>query len=141
MSTALETTPTALALRVPDPSPGSRRALSAILVAMILLGLAWELWLAPTGGRTWALKVLPLALALPGAWRGRLYTARWLSLLVWLYFTEGVVRWTGDPMPSALLAALQTGLSLALFAVCGLQVRSALRAARAAAQAAPASGG
>ena len=31
------------------------------LLGLILLGLAWELWLAPTGQRTWALKVLPLA--------------------------------------------------------------------------------
>ena len=28
--------------------------------ALIALGLAWELWLAPTGNRTWAIKVLPL---------------------------------------------------------------------------------
>lgn len=125
-----ELSPPAPPLRVPDPPAWSRQALSAVLLALVVLGLAWELWLAPTGGRTWALKVLPLALALPGAWRGRLYTARWLSLMVWLYFTEGVVRWTGDPLPGAALAAGQTLLSLALFALCGLQVRSALRAAR-----------
>ena len=33
-------------------------------VALVLLGLAWELWLAPTGRGTLAVKVLPLAFAL-----------------------------------------------------------------------------
>jgi hypothetical protein len=31
-----------------------------------------------------------------GLLRHRMYTYRWLSLLVWLYFTEGVVRATSD---------------------------------------------
>ena len=32
----------------------------------------------------------------PGLLRNRMYTYRWLSLLVWLYFTEGVVRAASD---------------------------------------------
>jgi uncharacterized membrane protein len=32
----------------------------------------------------------------PGLLRHRMYTYRWLSLLVWLYFTEGVVRATTE---------------------------------------------
>jgi hypothetical protein len=73
------------------------------LLALIALGLAWELWLAPLrpGGSWLALKVLPLALALPGLLRFRMLTYRWLALLVWLYFTEGVVRAAGDPGLSA----------------------------------------
>ncbi|MGL6109399.1 MAG: DUF2069 domain-containing protein, partial [Rubrivivax sp.] len=66
------------------------------LLGLIVLGLAWELWLAPTGTGTLALKVLPLLLPLPGLWRARMYTYRWVSLLVWLYFAEGVVRATTD---------------------------------------------
>ena len=33
---------------------------------LLVLGLAWELWLAPTGRGTLAIKVLPLLLPLPG---------------------------------------------------------------------------
>jgi hypothetical protein len=61
---------------------------------LIVLGLAWELWLAPTGSGTLALKVLPLVAVLAGLLRHRMYTYRWLSLLVWLYFTEG---WCAPP--------------------------------------------
>lgn len=104
----------------------------AALVALIALGLAWELWLAPLrpGGSWWAIKVLPLALALGGLCANRLYTYRWLALLVWLYFTEGVVRAASDPAASALLAAAQVLLCLLLFAACALHVRARTNAAR-----------
>ena len=69
------------------------RALAvAATLALIALGVAWELWLAPTGRGTLALKVLPLFLPLPGLLRLRLYTYRWLSLGVWLYVAEGAMR-------------------------------------------------
>lgn len=112
------------------------RALAvSCLLALIALGLAWELWLAPLrpGGSWWALKVLPLTLPLPGLLRHRMYTYRWLSLLVWLYFTEGIVRATTESGLSALLAWTQVLLCLGLFAACALHVRWRLRAARQAA--------
>jgi uncharacterized membrane protein len=90
---------------------------------LIVLGLAWELWLAPTGSGTWAIKVLPLLLPLPGLWRARMYTYRWVSLLVWLYFTEGVVRAVTDQGLSAGLATVQVALCLVLFTACALHVR------------------
>jgi len=101
------------------------------LLALIVLGLGWELWWAPlrAGGSWWALKVLPLTLPLPGLLKHRMYTYRWLSLLVWLYFTEGVVRATSESGLSALLAGLQVLLCLLLFAACALHVRLRLRAA------------
>ena len=106
----------------------------ALLLALIVLGLAWELVLAPTGSGTLALKVLPLAFAVPGLLKHRLYTYRWLSLLVWLYFLEGVVRATTDKGLSAVLAGLQVLLCLVLFVACALHVRWRLhRAARQAA--------
>jgi uncharacterized membrane protein len=70
----------------------SRAALLALLVALMALGLAWELWLAPTGARSLALKVLPLAWPLAGIWLWRLASVRALSLLVWLYVAEGAMR-------------------------------------------------
>lgn len=109
----------------------SRHVALAATLALILLGLAWELWLAPTGSGTLAIKVVPLAFALPGFWAMRLYTFRWMSLLVWLYFTEGVVRATSDRGLGAPLAALETALSLALFVACALHVRARLREAAA----------
>jgi uncharacterized membrane protein len=102
------------------------------LIGLIVLGLAWELWLAPTGSGTLALKVLPL---LPGLWRARMYTYRWVSLLVWIYFAEGVVRATTDQGLSATLAMVEVLLCLLLFVACALHVRWRLhRAARGAAE-------
>jgi uncharacterized membrane protein len=104
------------------------RALAvACLLALIVLGLAWELWLAPTGSRTLALKVLPLALATAGLLKQRMYTYRWLSLLVWLYFTEGVVRATSERGIVVVLALAEVGLCLLLFASCVMHVRWRLR--------------
>jgi uncharacterized membrane protein len=104
-------------------------ALGSVL-ALIALGLAWELWLAPTGSRTLALKVLPLLLPLAGLWRNRMYTYRWLSLMVWLYFTEGVVRATSDRGAGVPLAIAEVLLCLLLFAACAAHVRWRLRAAK-----------
>lgn len=104
----------------------SRRLALAALLALIALGLAWELWLAPTGRGTLAIKVLPLALALPGLLARKLYTFRWLSLLVWLYVAEGLVRATSEPAPGALLAGGEVVLGVALFAACGWHVRARL---------------
>lgn len=109
------------------PGAASRLAAIACLLAVILLGLAWELWLAPTGTGTLAVKVVPLLFPLPGLLRNRLYTFRWTSLLVWLYVAEGVVRAAGDSGTSAVLAAVQTLLCLGLFAACAVHVRTVLR--------------
>ncbi|MDR2129114.1 MAG: DUF2069 domain-containing protein [Burkholderiaceae bacterium] len=123
------------------PLPASvrltRAAACACLLALIALALAWELWLAPlrSGGSWLALKALPLALPLAGLLKLRLYTYRWSSLLIWLYFLEGVMR-LRDAAPTPWLAALQIALSLGLFTACGLHVR--LRLARARKHAAPA---
>lgn len=119
----------------PEPAPPALKLLRATCVATLLslvaLGLAWELWLAPTGSGTLALKVLPLLLALPGLWRHRLYTYRWLSLLVWLYVLEGLMRSTTEQGPSALLAALEVLLAVTLFATATVYIRRRLRAAKA----------
>lgn len=114
------------------PSDLSRWVAFASLAALILLGVLWEIWLAPTGRGTLVVKVLPLALGLWGVARGRLYTFRWLSLVVWLYFIEGVVRAWGDGGLGAALAGLEIALSLLLFAACALHVRQRLREGKAA---------
>ncbi|MFT6590938.1 MAG: putative membrane protein [Rhodoferax sp.] len=95
------------------------------LLGLIILGLAWELYLAPIrpGGSWLALKVLPLCIPLAGLLKNRMYTYRWVSLLVWLYFTEGVVRAYSDPVPGNYLAMLEVALCLSLFVACALHVR------------------
>jgi uncharacterized membrane protein len=118
-----------------NPVDGTRAVAVGSLLALIVLGLAWELRLAPTGHRTLALKVLPLALPLGGLLRLRLYTYRWVSLLVWLYFAEGVVRATSDRGPSVPLAVAEIVLCLLLFAACAVHVRWRLRHAPHAAEA------
>lgn len=101
------------------------------LLGLIVLGLAWELWLAPLrpGGSWLAIKVLPLTLPLAGLLKNRMYTYRWLSLMVWIYFTEGAVRATSDGGLSAVLAGIQVLLCVALFVACSMHVRLRLRAA------------
>lgn len=102
------------------------------LAALFLLCLAWELWLAPTGRGTLAIKALPLLVPFIGLWRYRLYTFRWLSLMVWLYAAEGAVRATSDVGPSVPLAWLELLLSGLIFVACALHVRQRLQAAKAA---------
>lgn len=95
------------------------------LVGLIVLGVVWELWLAPIrpGGSWLVLKVLPLCLPLAGLLKRRMYTYRWVSLLVWLYFTEGVVRaWSEQPL-GRYLALIEVVLCLALFVACAYHVR------------------
>ncbi len=107
------------------------------LIGLIVIGLAWELWLAPLrpGGSWLALKVLPLCIPLAGLLKNRMYTYRWVSLMVWLYFTEGVVRAWGDKPPGNWLALVQVLLCCSLFAACALHVRLRLASAAAAAAA------
>jgi len=99
------------------------------LLGLIALGLAWELLLAPLrpGGSWLALKVLPLCVPLAGLLKNRMYTYRWVSLLVWLYFTEGAVRAYSDPAPGNYLAMAEVFLCLTLFTACALHVRLRLK--------------
>jgi uncharacterized membrane protein len=88
------------------------------LVALALLCLLWELWLAPLrpGGSFLALKALPLVLPFPGILRGKRYTYQWSSMLILAYFAEGVMRAWSDAGLSRQLAVAEIALSLAFFA-------------------------
>ncbi|KQW00386.1 DUF2069 domain-containing protein [Rhizobacter sp. Root1221] len=108
----------------------TRRLAVGSLLGLIVLGLLWELWLAPLhpGGSWLALKVLPLAWPLAGLLKKRMYTYRWVSLMIWLYFTEGVVRAASDPnRTSAALAGVEVLLCVVLFVACALHVRWRLK--------------
>ena len=110
------------------------------VLGLMALGLAWELVLAPLKGGTGALawKVLPLAFAVTGLLKHRMYTFRWLSMLILLYFTEGVVRGTTEGGMSQALAWIETALSLAVFVACSVYVRLRLRVKKEAQAASPA---
>jgi uncharacterized membrane protein len=94
-----------------------RRVAGGALLALVLLCLAWELWLAPLrpGGSLIALKALPLLLPLPGIFRGRRYTFQWSSLLILAYFAEGATRAWSERGVSQLLAGAEVALSLVFF--------------------------
>ncbi len=100
---------------------------NACLLGLIALCLAWELWLAPLrpGGSLLALKVLPLLFPLFGVLKGRIYTYKWLTMFVLLYFTEGVMRGWADTGLSQQLAWVEIGLSIGLYVASILFVRRA----------------
>ncbi|MBT9494140.1 MAG: DUF2069 domain-containing protein [Paucibacter sp.] len=129
-------------LNPPSPLPSPRTLASAreafsrnlalgALIALFILSLAWELWLAPTGRGTLAIKALPLLLPMLGLWRYRLYTFRWLSLMIWLYFAEGAVRAASESGMGMWLALTEVLLSVLIFVACAMQVRLRLAAAKA----------
>ena len=128
---ALGATPAAPPVAAPLVN-ATRRVAVASLLGLIVLSLAWELFLAPLrpGGSWLALKALPLCIPLAGFLKNRMYTYRWVSLMVWLYFTEGVVRAWSDRAPSNWLALLEVVLCLLLFTACTMHIRLRLRSAR-----------
>ena len=113
--------------------PALRRLVVGSFIALIALGLAWELWLAPLRPSGWALslKVVPLALALPSLVRGRVRAFQWWSMLVLVYLAEGLVRATSDRGPGVALAIVETGLATLAFTGILLYVRAARKPPRA----------
>jgi len=107
------------------PASALRVVSSVSLIALIALCLAWEAWLAPLRpeGSALILKVLPLLVPLFGVLRGRRYTYQWSSMLIWFYFTEGVVRGWSDKGLSAHLAWGEVALSLVFFVSASLYAR------------------
>lgn len=95
-----------------------RAIAAASLGALILLCLAWELWLAPLrpGGSWWAIKALPLTLPLGGVLAGRRYTYQWSSMLVLAYFVEGMTRGWTERGASQTFAAIEVVLSVVFIA-------------------------
>jgi uncharacterized membrane protein len=101
-----------------DPLRALRVAATGSLIGLLVLCLAWELWLAPLrpGGSLLALKAAPLALPLGGILAGRRTTYQWSSMLILAWFAEGVMRaWSERGLAQA-LAGAEIALSLAFFA-------------------------
>ena len=103
----------------------------ASLIGLIGLSLGWELWFAPLkpSGSWLVAKSLPLLVPLFGVLRGRAYTFQWASMLILVYFAEGVVRALTDRGLSATLAGIEVVLALTFFCACLLYVRASRRTA------------
>ena len=88
------------------------------LVALIILCVAWELVLAPLRpvGSWMVLKVIPLLFPLRGVLKRDVYTMQWSSMLILLYFTEGIVRATSDRVVTSItLGWVEVALSCMYF--------------------------
>ncbi|APB98856.1 DUF2069 domain-containing protein [Polynucleobacter asymbioticus] len=85
---------------------------TAAFVDVFILCVAWEWFLSPLrpGGSWLILKGIPLLFAIPGLWRGKIYTMQWASMLILLYITEGLVRIL-EPGANFWLALLETFLA------------------------------
>lgn len=90
-------------------------AASVSLLALIVLCVLWEVWLAPLrpGGSWMMLKVVPLLPAVFGILRGKRYTYQWMSMLSLLYLVEGVLR-AGDAGLTGPLAIAEAVLAVVL---------------------------
>ena len=95
----------------------ARLTASASLIALVFLCVAWDLWMAPMrpGGSALVLKALPLLLPLFGVLRGKRYTYQWSSMLIFAYFTEGVVRAWSEHGLSQMVAVAEIAFSLVFF--------------------------
>lgn len=103
------------------------------LISLIILLLLWETLLAPLrpGGSWMALKVIPLLFPLRRILHRQNYTMQWSSMMILLYFTEGVVRASSDTLPlSRMLAMLETTLSVTFFLSVILYLRPYKKAAK-----------
>lgn len=108
------------------------------LLALIVLCILEEMWLAPLrpGGSWLVLKVVPLFFSLRGVVKKDNYTMQWSSMLILVYFTEGMVRATSDKSSmSVQLSWLEVILCLVFFYCALSYLRPLKKAAKAAARA------
>ena len=83
------------------------------VILMVLFGFLWEVKLYPLrdGSLLW-LKVLPLIPLLPGLFQGRLRSLQWLTLIIWFFITEAIVRVTSDPSENFIWSCIWLGLGV-----------------------------
>ena len=118
-----------------------RRAVVACVLALVVLGLGWELWWVPQrpGGSLLALKVLPLLAALPAFMKGRVRAYQWWSMLILIYLCEGLVRGMSDLTALGRgLGWVEVALSLAAYGFIVAYIRAAQADAKRAGDSSPA---
>ncbi len=107
----------------------------ALASLVILIGwlVAWETVVAPLQPGSWilALKAVPLLIPLGGVIKRDIYTLQWSSMVILLYFTEGVVRaWSDLAAASRMMAAGEIVLVCVYFACALLYLRPYKKAAK-----------
>ncbi|MCS0632125.1 DUF2069 domain-containing protein [Telluria mixta] len=96
------------------------------LVILFAWLLVWEIVVAPLhpGGSLLALKALPLLLPLRGVLKRDLYTLQWSSMVILIYFVEGVVRaWSDRTEISRMMALGEVLLVVSYFLFALLYLR------------------
>ena len=107
-------------------------ALGSLLLLIVWL-VMWEMLVAPLqpGGSLVALKAVPLLIPLRGVLKRDVYTLQWSSMVILLYFTEGVVRaWSDTSAASRLMAWGEIVLVCVYFSCALLFLRPYKKAAK-----------
>jgi uncharacterized membrane protein len=101
---------------------------TAAFIDLFILCVAWEWFISPLrpGGSWLILKAIPLLFAIPGLWKGNVYTMQWASMLILLYITEGLVRIL-ETGANFWMAALETTIATVGF-VCLLMFLKPIKA-------------
>jgi uncharacterized membrane protein len=96
-------------------------AIGSLLLLIVWL-VAWETVVAPLhpGGSMLALKALPLLIPLGGVLKRDIYTLQWSSMVILLYFTEGVVRGYSDKLALSRYMALGETALVCIYFICAL---------------------
>ena len=96
-------------------------AIGSLLVLIAWL-VAWETVIAPLhpGGSFLALKALPLLIPLRGVLKRDIYTLQWSSMVILLYFMEGVVRAWSDTLALSRTMALGETALVCIYFLCAL---------------------
>jgi uncharacterized membrane protein len=100
---------------------------------LIVWCVLWETVLAPLkpGGSWLVLKAAPLLLPLYGVWKRDIYTLQWTSMMILLYFTEGVVRgWSDKDELSSQLAWGEAAIVCVYFVCAVMYLRPYKKAAK-----------
>ena len=94
----------------------------ASLIWLIGWLVAWEVFVAPLhpGGSLLALKALPLLLPLRGVIKRDLYTLQWSSMVILIYFAEGVVRAWADTSEASRAMAVGEIVLVVVYYACAL---------------------
>ncbi len=60
---------------------------TAAFIDLFILCICWEWFISPLrpGGSWLILKGIPLLFAIPGLWKGKVYTMQWASMIILLY--------------------------------------------------------
>lgn len=79
------------------PRTGLLRRLVIASLVLLLAAQALDSWVRQAPPVIWALRILPLAVFLPGLFRDRVRTYIWLCFVILLYFLTVVLRLFYDP--------------------------------------------